>query len=142
MKKIRRGILITVVACVSMGLAGETSAQTMSYADAVTKLASDCGADIQKLCKGLNLGNGRIADCLQQNAAQVSPSCKASLSTVFQSITQREQAQTAYERVCQRDMSKSCSGIKGDGFVLACLIKKQPRVSDECNQAITNAGWR
>lgn len=142
MKRSRRGILITAVACVSVGLAWGASAQTLSYADAVTKLASDCGTDIQKLCKGLNLGSGRIADCLQQNAAKVSPSCKASLGTVFQSITTREQAQTAYERVCQRDMSKSCNGIKGDGFVLACLIKKQPRVSDECNQTITNAGWR
>ena len=100
----------------------EQALRPASYADAVTKLADDCGKDIQKLCKGLNLGGGRIADCLQQNADKVSPSCKASLATVFQSITQREHAQTAYRQVCQRDMSKSCSGIKGDGFVLACLV--------------------
>ncbi len=139
---LKRAILAAIAALTTMAFAEAASAQTLSYADAVTKLASDCGADIQKLCKGLNLGSGRIADCLQQNAAKVSPSCKTSLSTVFQSISQREQAQTAYERVCKRDMSKSCSGIKGDGFVLACLIKKQQRVGDECNQTITNAGWR
>ena len=139
---LKRRLLLAAVACMPMIFAATVSAQTLSYADAVTQLADDCGKDIQKLCKGLNLGGGRIADCLQQNADKVSPACKASLATVFQSITQREHAQTAYRQVCQRDMSKSCSGIKGDGFVLACLVKKEPRVSKECNQVITDAGWR
>ena len=31
-------------------------AETISFADAVTTLAKDCGADIMKLCSGLNLG--------------------------------------------------------------------------------------
>jgi hypothetical protein len=64
------------------------------------------------------------------------------LTTAFQLITRREHAQASYEQVCQRDMSKSCSGIKGDGFVLACRVKKEGRVSKECNQVITDAGWR
>jgi hypothetical protein len=139
---LKSGILIAAVALASLSFVETASAQTLSYADAVTKLAEDCGSDIQKLCKGLNLGGGRIADCLQQNAAKVSPSCKGSLSNVFQSIRQREQAQASYRQVCQRDMSKSCSGVKGDGFVLACLVKKEPRVGKECNQVITDAGWR
>ncbi|NEJ73614.1 hypothetical protein GR197_24255 [Rhizobium phaseoli] len=138
----KRQIILAAAAFASIGFVMSASAQTLSYADAVTNLASECGSDIQKLCKGLNLGSGRIADCLQQNAAKVSPSCKASLTTVFQSITQREHAQMSYEQVCKRDMSKRCSGIKGDGFVLACLVKKEPRVSTECNQVITDAGWR
>ncbi len=139
---LKGGIRLAAIVLASTAYIGAASAQTMSYADAVTKLASDCGADIQKLCKGLNLGGGRIADCLQQNAAKVSPTCKGSLSAVFQSISQREHAQTIYKQVCQRDMSKSCSGIKGDGFVLACLVKKESRVGKECNQVITDAGWR
>ncbi|MBK5570559.1 cysteine rich repeat-containing protein [Ensifer sp. 2YAB10] len=121
---------------------GPVQAQTLSYADAITKLADDCGADIQKLCKGLNLGNGRIADCLQQNASKVTPTCKGAISVVLQSIAQREQAQASYQKVCQRDIAKRCSDIKGDGFILACLAKKQERISQECNQVITDAGWR
>ncbi|MDQ0563331.1 hypothetical protein QO004_005140 [Rhizobium mesoamericanum] len=139
---LKRNFLVAAALVASLVHTEAVSAQTLSYADAVTKLADDCGADIQTLCKGLNLGGGRIADCLQQNAAKVSPTCKSSLSTVFQSIGQREHAQASYEQVCQRDMSKSCSGIKGDGYVLACLVKKEKRVSKECNQVITDAGWR
>jgi hypothetical protein len=117
-------------------------ADTLSYADAVTKLAQDCGGDIKKLCAGLNLGNGRIADCLETNSSKVSPVCKGSLSNVVVSISQREQAQIAYEKVCKHDMAQRCSGVKGDGYILACLIKAEKHVGKACNQAITDAGWR
>ena len=70
-------------------------AETISYADAVTTLAKDCGADIKKLCSGLNLGNGRIADCLQKNSAKVSPTCTSTLGTVTASIKTRQAAQVA-----------------------------------------------
>ncbi|AVA26298.1 hypothetical protein ACXHXG_31035 [Rhizobium sp. LEGMi198b] len=138
----RRGNLFAAVmlACVSYG--GLLQAETISYADAVTKLADDCGADIGKFCKGLNLGGGRIADCLAQNEAKISPSCKTSVASVVQSITQREQAQSAYSQVCRGDIAMRCKGVKGDGYILACLNKGQKRVSDKCNQAITDAGWR
>jgi hypothetical protein len=117
-------------------------AEIISYADAVTTLSRDCGADIKKVCKGVNLGNNRIADCLQQNAAKVSPTCTSSLAGVSASIQQREQAQAAYSKVCAHDIAQRCRGIKGDGYILACLIKTQRLVGSKCNQAITDAGWR
>jgi hypothetical protein len=128
-----------MVACLVFSMAAR--AETMSYAGAITKLADDCGADIQKLCKGINLGNGRIADCLEQNAAKVSPTCKASMTSVFASITQLEQAQVAYSQVCRGDMAMRCNGVRGDGNILACLNKKK-LVTKNCNQAISDAGWR
>lgn len=58
----------------------------MSYADAVTALAKDCGSDIKKVCKGLNLGNNQIQDCLQKNEGKVSPTCTSTLGQVTTSI--------------------------------------------------------
>ena len=130
-------VLLAFSAC-----GGLAKSQTLSYADAVTKLADDCGADIRKLCKGINLGGGRIADCLQKNAARVSPTCKSSMATVFTSISKREQAQASYKAICKRDMVRRCNGVKGDGYVLACLTQPNKRISDECAQTITDAGWR
>lgn len=131
------GAAIALALCASV-----SAAETISYADAVTRLASDCGSDIRKLCEGLNLGSNRIANCLQQNAAQVSSVCLTSLASVSLSIQQREQAQAAYTRVCSHDMAQRCQGVKGDGHILACLIKAERRVGSQCNQAITDAGWR
>lgn len=121
---------------------GAAKADTISYADAITVLAKDCGADIKKLCKGLNLGNNRIADCLAQNAGKVSPTCTSTLASVAASIQKREQAQTAYSKVCATDMARRCNGVVGDGYILACLAKKQKTISAQCNQAISDAGWR
>ncbi|CAN7540931.1 hypothetical protein LJR098_005099 [Rhizobium sp. LjRoot98] len=136
-----RKVLFAAFVFSTLNFAAPALAQTLSYADAVTKLADDCGSDIKKLCRGLNLGSGRIAACLQQNSDRVSPTCKGTIADVFQSITKREHAQTSYEKVCQRDMIKSCGGVEGDGFILNCLIKKK-RVSEECSQVLTDAGWR
>lgn len=139
----RNGRTLFAAAAIAMvaGL-GVAQADTISYADAVTVLAKDCGADIKKLCKGLNLGNNRIADCLAQNSAKVSPTCTSTLASVAASIQKREQAQTSYKKVCAGDMARRCNGVKGDGYILACLASKTKTISNQCSQTITDAGWR
>lgn len=129
-----------LLACLTF--AGGARADTISYADAVTVLAKDCGSDIKKLCKGLNLGNGAIQNCLEQKASKVSPTCTASLASVVASIQQRQAAQTNYAKICQHAIAQRCKGMRGDGNILGCLIKSTKHISDECNQAITDAGWR
>jgi hypothetical protein len=118
-------------------------ANTISYADAVTTLAQDCGADIKKHCKGLNLGNGRIQSCLEQNQAKVSPTCTATMTAVVASIRQRQAAQAAVPELCSHDAAQLCKGVKGgEAHVLGCLVKAAEAVGDRCNAAITDAGWR
>jgi hypothetical protein len=127
---------------VLLGLSVVARADTISYADAVSKLAADCGADIKKVCSGLNLGNNAITNCLQKNVATVSPVCTASLSGVISSIRTRQAAQIAYYDVCKRNMATTCKGLKGDGNMLSCLVKADRITGPKCSQAITDAGWR
>jgi hypothetical protein len=130
------------LACL-VGMATAADAATISYADAVTQLAASCGADIQKLCKGLNLGNNRIRNCLVQKEAQVSPQCKTTMASVTVSIQQRQAAQASVTKVCRNDAARLCQGVvPGEAHILDCLLKASRRVSDKCNQAITDAGWR
>ena len=136
-----RIFVISLIALLELTTAGR--ADTISYADAVTQLAANCGADIKKLCKGLNLGNNRIGNCLSQNAAQVSPQCNSSLSFVLTSIQQRLQAQVNATKVCRDDVARRCQGIvPGEAHLLTCLLKAKNVVSKKCNLAITDAGWR
>lgn len=137
-----RGWRLIGAAAIVIAWTCAAKADTISYAVAVTVLAKDCGADIKKLCKGLNLGNNRIADCLAQNAGKVSPTCTSTLASVAASIQKREQAQASYSKVCAGDMARRCNGVKGDGYILACLIKTTKHVGAQCNQAISDAGWR
>jgi hypothetical protein len=126
---------------VAAGLSA-ASAQTISYADAMTVLARDCGADVKKFCKGLNIGNNEIRNCLEGNQAEVSAQCTATLTSVTASIERRLAAQAAVFKVCAGNAKQHCKGVVGEVHILQCLIKTERIDSEKCNQAITDAGWR
>ena len=118
-------------------------AQTIGFADAIKILNSSCGEDIEKYCKSANIGNGRIQKCLAENEARISPRCKADYAGVYFSLQTRLAAQSVVSRICDRDARRLCSGTEpGKGHVLRCLLKAQPSVSADCNQAIDDAGYR
>ncbi|NRG16763.1 hypothetical protein HPQ64_03555 [Rhizobiales bacterium] len=118
-------------------------AQTIGFADAIKILHASCGADIEKYCKNVNLGNNRIQQCLQKNEAKVSDQCKADYAGVYIMLQKRFAAQEAVTKVCDRDIQQLCKLVKpGKGHVLNCLLKAEPSVGDKCNQAITDAGYR
>lgn len=119
------------------------SAQTMSYAQAGGLIAKSCGADIEKFCRGLNLGSGRIHDCLMTNQAKLSPACVSDYQAALASITKRVAAQAAAFTNCRRDAAEFCKGVKpGDANLLDCLLEADKVVSPTCTQTLTDAGWR
>lgn len=139
---IKLGVLGGAVLMAWLALTGPGRAQTISYADAVTVLARDCGADIKKHCRGLNLGNNEIRSCLEQNQAKVSPTCTSTLAGVVTSIEQRLAAQASVFKVCAGRAKQLCKGVVGEVHILQCLIKTERIDGEKCNQAITDAGWR
>ena len=49
---------------------------------ALTYVASECRGDIESLCAGVQMGEGRIAHCLRDHAAELSASCDRALADV------------------------------------------------------------
>jgi hypothetical protein len=118
-------------------------AQTVSYAEAADRLAAACGKDIDEYCRGVNLGSGRMKNCLSQNRDSLSADCKETYTQIFTLIEKRAQARTAVLKLCDVEIRKLCSGVaKGDGQVLECILTASIGVSRKCNQAITDAGFR
>lgn len=132
------GILLVA----SFASVGNGYAQTVSYADAMTLLTRDCGADVRKFCKGINLGNGQLANCLAGHGARVSQQCVSTLASVASSIERRLAAQAVVYKICASNAATHCRGVHGEVHVLQCLIKTERIDSAQCNQAITDAGWR
>ena len=132
-----------MLAGIALTLGAAAHAQTVGFADAIKILHSSCGADIEKHCKSVNIGNGRIQQCLAENAERISPQCKADYVGVYLSLEARFAAQSAVSKICDRDARQYCDGVQpGKGHVLRCLLKAEPSVSEACNQAITDAGYR
>ncbi len=134
-----RNALIALVVLVA---GGPAAAQTIGYADAMGILVKSCGPDIEKYCKKVNLGNGRIEGCLADNAANVSAACKADYAQVYVMLQARFAAQEAVPKLCGADVKNLCPDItRGKGYTLQCLLNKR-RLSRRCSQAITDAGYR
>lgn len=138
-----KGVGIVLAAGLWALAATGAHAQTISYAQAGALLAQSCGPDILKFCPNVNLGGGKLHACLETHDAQVSPQCKTDYVVVRASIAKRVGAQQAIFKLCNADVARLCPGmVEGDGNLLSCLLEATKVVSPNCNQAITDAGFR
>jgi hypothetical protein len=122
---------------------GTATAQTMSYADAISQLAAACNADLARYCKGVELGNGRLKACLDANQARVSPQCQQTRIMVYTSIARRAAAQRNIGDACGADIERVCGTSHADAHLVECLVSVSPSVlSPQCNQTFNDTGWR
>jgi hypothetical protein len=49
---------------------------------AVTYVASECGAELESHCAQVDVGEGRVAQCLKDHASALSPGCDQALTEV------------------------------------------------------------
>lgn len=83
-----------------------------------------------------------MENCLMGNPA-VSATCKADFARVIAGVRKRAQARVAVLKICDADVRRLCAGVKaGDAQILNCMLTSRRGVSDKCNQAITDAGYR
>ncbi len=68
--------LFAATCCAAALWSAEAAASEPSYFD-LLKIKRACDADIQTLCKGVAVGEGRILACLSRQEDKVSAGCKA-----------------------------------------------------------------
>ncbi len=135
--------LIACIALVSIWIGSSSFAQTIGYGEAIRGLTAACGADIEKHCKSVKPGGGAISACLAKS--NISTGCAATFKAAFVLLAKRATAQEAAPQLCAAEMKRLCKNFRrGSGRILRCLIRKDNirKVSNKCNQAITDAGWR
>lgn len=49
---------------------------------ALSYLANECDADLEKYCSSVNPGQGRLIDCLEKNSKNISKRCKQAVKDV------------------------------------------------------------
>lgn len=140
-------ILYFVALCAGLSLAAASSGhtQTIGYGEAIRQLTAACGADIENHCKGVKPGGGAISVCLAKNASSISSGCASTFENAFALLAKRAAAQEAAPELCRADAERLCSNFReGRARILRCLtrVDNLRKVSNKCNQAITDAGWR
>jgi outer membrane protein OmpA-like peptidoglycan-associated protein len=135
-------ICLNVVAALLFAVAQPAAAQSISYADALGRLGQTCGKDIAAHCKTVNLGGGRMTQCLQKNQAAISASCKASIADMKALLATRATARAAVMKVCDTDIRRLCPGVQqGDGNLMECFYKAKQNASAACRKVVADAGY-
>lgn len=76
---LRHGLL-SLAACIAVTSPALAAAPAAPAASApLAALAEACREDVQKLCPGIQPGEGRIAACLREKRKEVSEGCKSAL---------------------------------------------------------------
>jgi outer membrane protein OmpA-like peptidoglycan-associated protein len=138
----RSVIYISAIAALLIASMQPSNAQSISYADALGRLGQTCGADIAKHCKNVNLGGGRMTQCLEQNSAKISATCKTSVANMKALLATRSQARASVMKVCDADIRRLCPGVQpGDGNLLECFHKASRNTSAACRKTVADAGY-
>jgi hypothetical protein len=92
-----------------------------------------CQADAQRLCAGVQPGHGRIATCLMDKQAELSPECA-------QELEQMRARAKGFADACKADIQKYCKGMRtGGGRLAKCLKDNQSKLSPACQEAFGQA---
>ena len=85
-----------------------------------------CKADIEKFCKDIKPGGGRIWVCLKSNGDRLSQECANHMAVAGDKSREFSQA-------CKYDAEKFCKGVAaGKGIIVSCLKSHQAELSDAC----------
>lgn len=110
---------------------------------ALDTFAEGCQQELTTFCKNVTPGEGRILACLYAFQDKVSPRCEYAL---YDSIGQLDRTLTnlAYAvGECRDDLKTYCSVIEpGEGRLLDCLDKNASKISNRCNNALKDVGYK
>ena len=128
---IKNAFVSTAFALLAAALSSGALAQDSAKAG---KGRGPCAEDAKKLCAGMEPGGGRIARCMKEHEAELSPACQSQMKAAKERIEQvREE--------CKADAQKFCEGIKpGGGRIIACLKGHQAELAPACAAEFNRAG--
>ncbi len=109
---------------------------------ALGQLAAECGGDVQRFCRQVPMGGGRVLRCLQDHKDQLSAPCKRALGGDTTSAPPPAKPAPSAgasdaSSACRGDVVKYCRSSVGDKpAIAACLKAHAAQLSDGCKTAM------
>ncbi len=107
-----------------------------------------CRVDLDRFCKGVPRGEGRLRECVKAHMAELSPACRDKLESLRRILAQytdagpgeavaAERPGARVLRACREDLDRYCAGVpSGQGRRRQCLRARAPELTDECRRAL------
>ena len=89
-----------------------------------------CMDEIEKFCKDVQPGKGRMAQCLKEHENELSTSCK-------EHVAQMKQRGRGIHEACQDDALRFCKDVQpGRGGTYRCLKEHESELSPACREQL------
>lgn len=110
----------------SMGGGWVDTAEMLSAATPPATYA--CMEEIEKYCREIQPGKGRLLACLDENRTDLSPLCQGKLEQTKARLLEARQ-------ICAVDIDKFCPGVEpGEGRIIKCLKENLSQLSPACRE--------
>jgi len=131
---------IVLVALFSAMTSSASVAQSPVVAQWKTYVLESCGKEINRFCKSVVAGDGRLLACLYARDKSLSGGCRTAVSSARERLARSYAAAVEAQRVCDPDAKRLCAGmVPGGGNLTDCLAKARARVSRACNAVLDEA---
>lgn len=109
----------------------------------VETVANGCKTEIEAFCKDVTPGEGRVLACLYARSDKLSAKCEFALYDAAAQLERAVNALTYVVNECADDLNKYCRDVPaGEGRLLECIEKNDPKVSSRCKEAIKQVGLK
>ena len=109
----------------------------------VETFTEGCKADIEKHCKDVKPGEGRVLACLFAYQDKLSGKCEYALYDAAARLERAVAALSYVAKECEADLAANCSGVQpGQGRLLQCLEQNEAKVSQRCKGALKDVGLK
>lgn len=106
------------------------NASTTLAQDAPPTVAQACKADRQKFCADMKPGDGKLAACMKQHEAELSPECAAARKELAD-------ARRNIRLSCKADTDKFCAdAARQPGGLVKCLEGHASEIGEACAEAL------
>lgn len=97
------------------------------------KVQAACKTDIQRRCKNVTPGEGRILYCILAYGDKLTPSCAATMIEVGRDISMAMNDAARTADACYDDIEKLCPNVpEGEGRIAQCLVDNKPKLTKPC----------
>jgi hypothetical protein len=122
---------------------GASVAQSPVVAQWKIYVLESCKKEVNRYCKTVVAGDGRLLACLYAREKSLAPNCKTAVSAALERLNRSYVALHEAQRICEPDARRLCTGMTvGDGNIADCLTRARARVSRACNAVLYEALMR
>jgi hypothetical protein len=100
-------------------------------------LQQDCGADVQRFCKSITPGEGRVVACLISHSDKIAARCRLTAFLAGKALADSVVRLDRLAFTCGADIKSLCyDTYPGGGRIFDCLQKNRAKLLPGCRQAM------